>query len=100
MPKLVPTIGTCEKLREDALFAVFLLRSAVLDLAAKLLNELESLSVDDRLMYFSENDMLFIGIHEPFLILERLRIGLEVDKIAAVPILRCTKSNLCFFPRK
>lgn len=52
------------------------------DLPTKLLNKLESLGVDDRLMDAPENDMFFIWIHKPFLVLERLRIGFEVDEIA------------------
>ena len=83
-PKLVTAVGTGEELGEYALFAVLLLRRSVLDLAAKLLNELKGFTVDDRLMYSSENDVLFIGVHKPFLVLEGFGIGFEIDKIAAV----------------
>jgi len=83
-PELVTAVGASQQLGEDALFTVFLLRCAVLDLPAKLLNKLESLPVDDRLMYAPENDVLFFGIHKPFLVLEGFGIGFEIDEVSAI----------------
>ena len=75
------------------LLAVFLFRRSALGISQQLLHLLKGLAVDDGLMDIFEDYPVFLRIVPASLVLEGLGIGLKVDDISAVFLLRKDLGN-------
>ena len=85
IPQLVTAVGAVQQIRKDALFAILRFRrTALCPLDDLLLYLLKGVPVDNRLVNILEDDPVFFRVIDAGLILEGLRVGLEIDHIAAV----------------
>ena len=94
--QVVSAIGTDQQTGKHILFA--LVGAALADFPPFLLNLLPHGAVNDRLMDIFENHPIFTVVFDPLLIFVRLGVGLEIDDIPAVFLLRQHLGNGRFTP--
>ena len=80
--EVVSAVGTNQQTRKHIFLAIICSSSA--PRSSFLLNLLPHGAVYDRFVYVFENDPIFTVIINPFLVLIRFRVGLEIENIAAV----------------
>ena len=97
-PHPAPAIGTVEEICEDTLFFPRILQMPLLHLPDNLLNTLKGLTVDDRLMDIAEYRPILLRIVDAGFIPKRFGVGLEIDDIPAVFLLRQHLGNGRFTP--
>ena len=86
-PHLMTAIGAVEKFKEHTLFSVFLVRSSPLCRNGQLLHLLENVTGDYRIVDVLKDLPIRRIVRDPFLVLEGLGVGFEVDHVSAVFLL-------------
>lgn len=95
----MPAIGTVQKVLKDTLFSVLWLWCTTLCfLNDFLLHLFKGVPVDDRLVNILEDHPVFLRIITASLVFERLGIGLKIDNITAILLLRKNFADGAVFP--